>query len=142
MAPKLGSAFLARSGIIACVLSTILLSTLPTLDEKLGRRQSVGVLYVAGLLLAYTSATVVTSLTTLASIECDGEEETGRRGATLGRFRSRGQLGRALGPLVVTFLYWTIGPTLSFSISSIAMMGVYLAMTSWSGPTKERTKAD
>jgi len=65
--------------------------------------------------MAYTSATVVNSLTSYASLQCDdmteekdqvtGKPKGGRhpdlaKGRALGKFRSRGQLGRAIGPLL------------------------------------------
>jgi hypothetical protein len=62
--------------------------------------------------MAFTSATVVNSLTAFASLQCDDghiDEATGKvvqehpelaKGKALGEFRSSGQLGRALGPLL------------------------------------------
>ncbi|KAF5341920.1 hypothetical protein D9611_001891 [Ephemerocybe angulata] len=62
--------------------------------------------------MAFTSATVVNSLTAFASLQCDDtggyDEVTGKpaaenpdlaKGQALGKFRSSGQLGRALGPI-------------------------------------------
>ncbi|RXW24612.1 hypothetical protein EST38_g1264 [Candolleomyces aberdarensis] len=61
--------------------------------------------------MAFTSATVVNSLTALASLQCDEsfDQDTGKpiqqhadlaKGQALGKFRSSGQLGRALGPII------------------------------------------
>ncbi|KIP12907.1 hypothetical protein PHLGIDRAFT_113489, partial [Phlebiopsis gigantea 11061_1 CR5-6] len=44
------------------------------------------------------------------------------KGAALGRFRSAGQLGRALGPLLACASYWTVGPALTYAISAGAML--------------------
>lgn len=65
--------------------------------------------------MAFTSATVVNSLTAFASLQCDEgvfDEVTGKpveehpqlaKGKALGQFRSSGQLGRAIGPLLGMF---------------------------------------
>lgn len=65
--------------------------------------------------MAFTSATVVSSLTAFASLQCDEpgvDEVSGKpleehpqlaKGKALGMFRSSGQLGRAIGPLIGTF---------------------------------------
>ena len=69
-------------------------------------------LYAAAACMAFTSATVVNSLTACASLQCDDprfDEVTGKpldehpqlaKGEALGRFRSSGQLGRAIGPIL------------------------------------------
>jgi hypothetical protein len=66
----------------------------------------------AAVCIAFTSATVVNALTALASLQCEDssvDEATGKvieehpelaKGKALGTFRSSGQLGRALGPLL------------------------------------------
>ncbi|KPV73302.1 uncharacterized protein RHOBADRAFT_55064 [Rhodotorula graminis WP1] len=41
-------------------------------------------------------------------------------GAALGTFRSRGQLGRALGPLVFTALWWVCGPAVAYGLGAFA----------------------
>lgn len=76
--------------------------------------------------LATTSATVVTSLTALASVEANETEQA----TALGRFRSRGQLGRALGPIVAVALYWMSGPTVCYAIGATLMSVIYLRSTS------------
>lgn len=73
--------------------------------------------------IAYTSATVVNSLTSYASLQCDDiteekDQVTGKlkgeqhpdlaKGRALGGFRSRGQLGRALGPLLGMWIQFYI----------------------------------
>lgn len=127
-----------KSGIQACVMSLVLLSILPVLKERAnGRtegeidRLSLIVLYCAASLLAYVSASVVNSLNTLASLECDEDQRTNGmaaipRGKTLGEFRSAGQLGRALGPLFATGLYWSKGPRMSYTSCGIGSCAVLL----------------
>jgi MFS family permease len=68
----------------------------------------------AAVCMAFTSATVVNSLTAFASLQCDEgvfDKVTGKpieehpqlaKGKALGQFRSSGQLGRAIGPLLGT----------------------------------------
>jgi len=97
---KTGEVVMARRGVLSCALGIILLSILPYLTGAWPSRA----IYVAATFLAFTSATVVSSLTALASLQCD-EEASGRasplaKGRALGQFRSSGQLGRAIGPLL------------------------------------------
>lgn len=113
---KLGSGALARGGMLTCAIALGLLAALPS--SRSGR-----LLYTAGVLLAFTSATVVTSLTALVSLDAPEAQ----RGAVMGRFRSAGQLGRALGPLVATSVYWSAGPTTCYAVAATAMAGVWLA---------------
>ena len=76
---------------------------------------AIRLLQTAAVCIAFTSATVVNSLTALASLQCEEsrvDEATGEiieehpelaKGKALGTFRSSGQLGRALGPLLGRF---------------------------------------
>ena len=102
---------MARRGVSSCVFSLFFLSLLPYFTEQDATVQTgIRVMYLAAALLAFTSATVVNSLTALASLQCD--EDNGKekekatahprlsKGRALGRFRSSGQLGRAVGPLL------------------------------------------
>ncbi|TPX58234.1 hypothetical protein PhCBS80983_g03269 [Powellomyces hirtus] len=102
---------------------------------------SVGYLYLGAAFLAFTSGTVVTGLTALASYETvetsttaqlqqqqrhiTTEHEdvgTGNRGRVLGHFRSVGQLGRSLGPLFACTTYWVLGSRAAYSIAAAAML--------------------
>ncbi|KAG0235388.1 hypothetical protein BGW42_005367 [Actinomortierella wolfii] len=101
-------------------------------------------LYAGATGLAVTSATVVNCLTSLASLVCDmkssdihastsssdnvGSTSTSRKpeskaplgkGLALGRFRSWGQLGRAMGPIAACSLYWRVGPMLCYGTASV-----------------------
>jgi hypothetical protein len=102
--PKIGEAVMAKRGIQSCALALVFLSIVPKLMDA-------RFLWAAAVCLGYTSATVVSSLTSYASLQCDDSVDpvTGKpvnehpdlvKGKALGRFRSRGQLGRALGPLL------------------------------------------
>ncbi|MBW0507629.1 hypothetical protein O181_047344 [Austropuccinia psidii MF-1] len=129
---------LVKSGICACVISLTLLSILPILRAKNGDLIEGTIdplssifLYSAATTLAYVSATVVNSLNTLASLECDEDHHNRSivsRGKALGDFRSAGQLGRAFGPIFATALYWARGPTFCYAICSIGSLAV-LALT-------------
>jgi predicted MFS family arabinose efflux permease len=82
-----------QTGIVSCTAAFFLLS----------RVQTQGMLYVAAALLAVTSATVVTGLTSLASFEAGVEE----RGGKLGNHRSWGTLSLMF---FFTITRWRINP--------------------------------
>ncbi|KAI3414058.1 hypothetical protein GPALN_011524 [Globodera pallida] len=75
-------------------------------------------LYTGLLLYSVASATVVPSLTTLFSQQC----EESQKGVCLGAFRSIGALARACGPLVGSLLFWLLGPTLSYGIGAVGLI--------------------
>ncbi|EMC97348.1 hypothetical protein BAUCODRAFT_156042 [Baudoinia panamericana UAMH 10762] len=75
-------------------------------------------LYAAATLLAVTSSTVVTGLNSLSSFEAGSEE----RGEKLGNFRSFGQVGRALGPLISCTLYWWAGRHTAYLVGGSGML--------------------
>ena len=95
-------------------LGLFFLTVVPFLTTTAGstsNTSAIRFLYAAAVCLAFTSATVVNSLTAYASLQCDDavDDETGKpkaadprlaKGKALGQFRSSGQLGRALGPLL------------------------------------------
>jgi len=95
--------------------------------------------------LAFTSATVVTSLTSYSSLQCDEgvDKETGKpiaehpelaKGKALGHFRSSGQLGRAIGPLLACASYWTFGPSSTYAVSAVAMLSLSVSMRTLANP--------
>jgi len=118
---------MARRGVQSCIASFAILAVLP-LSGDIGPR----LIYGAAVCLAFTSATVVNALTAMASLQCD--EPTGTtpdalttdprllKGRALGEFRSAGQLGRAIGPLLACAAYWTVGPTITYGVSGLAML--------------------
>lgn len=108
--PKIGEGKMARRGVITCAIGLGLLSLVPHLVID---RASIAirVLRAAAVCLAFTSATVVNSLTSYASLQCEDaiDPDTGKvieghpelaKGKALGKFRSSGQLGRAIGPIL------------------------------------------
>lgn len=108
---KVGEGKMARRGVVACTIGLVLLAVLPQLVAT-HRAVAIGILRIAAVCLAFTSATVVNSLTAFASLQCDDagiDQDTGKpkkehpqlaKGQALGAFRSSGQLGRAIGPLL------------------------------------------
>ncbi|KOS17611.1 Major facilitator superfamily domain-containing protein 10 [Escovopsis weberi] len=103
-----------RCGVAACLAAFVLL----------GRIASVAGLYLAAFFLAVTSATVVTGLNALSSFEAAEDE----RGSKLGNLRSWGQLGRGLGPILFTSVYWWAGREVAYSLGAVGIAGV-LAVT-------------
>ncbi|KAH7311027.1 major facilitator superfamily domain-containing protein [Rhexocercosporidium sp. MPI-PUGE-AT-0058] len=99
-----------RIGVVSCLLALLLLARIDT----------VGGLYAATTLLAITTATVVTGLNALSSFEA-GEDE---RGGKLGNLRSWGQLGRGIGPLLFTSVYWWAGREVAYTIGGMGVLGV------------------
>jgi hypothetical protein len=137
-------------------MGLVLLAVLPNLVAN-HRGVAIGVLRAAAVCLAFTSATVVNSLTAFASLQCDDAEfdlDTGKpktehpqlaKGQALGGFRSSGQLGRAIGPLLgkinqysktsnremletACALYWTVGPSVTYAIAGVAMSALVMRM--------------
>lgn len=111
-----------------CAISLILLTILPHVGAMGGYGSTPSLLlYTAAAGLAFVSATVVNSLNALASLECgaSGEVEKGR---ALGAFRSRGQLGRAVGPLVATVMYWVWGPSYAYGMGAVGVSWMAVKM--------------
>ncbi|KAJ7047249.1 major facilitator superfamily domain-containing protein [Mycena alexandri] len=136
---KIGEGVMARRGVSSCALGLVLLALLPqfaTTQPTVALR----LLQAAAVCMAFTSATVVNSLTAFASLQCDEagvDPITGKptkehsqlaKGKALGQFRSSGQLGRAIGPLLACASYWTVGPSLTYTISAVAMTSLSVGM--------------
>jgi len=136
---KTGEGVMARRGVSSCAAGLVLLALLPrfiTTQPTLALRLLQG----AAACMAFTSATVVNSLTAFASLQCDEagiDPITGKptkehpqlaKGKALGQFRSSGQLGRAIGPLLACASYWTFGPSVTYTISAIAMIALSAGM--------------
>ncbi|KAI0353590.1 MFS general substrate transporter [Trametes cingulata] len=144
---KVGEGNMARRGITSCALGLIFLTILPHMVAN-HRTVAIRLLQAAAACMAMTSATVVNSLTAYASLQCDDvsvDPDTGKnveehpdlaKGKALGKFRSSGQLGRAIGPLLACASYWTFGPSLTYAISAVAMFALSSKMKS---VTKRRT---
>jgi MFS family permease len=103
-----------RIGVVSCLFALLLLAKIDT----------VGGLYLATTLLAVTTATVVTGLNALSSFEA-GEDE---RGGKLGNLRSWGQLGRGIGPLLFTSVYWWAGREVAYTIGGMGVTAVSMVV--------------
>ncbi|SPO00043.1 related to tetracycline resistance protein [Cephalotrichum gorgonifer] len=103
-----------RIGVVACLAAFALLA----------RLQTVSMLYVAAAFLAMTSSTVVTGLNSLSSFEAGARE----RGGKLGMMRSWGQLGRGLGPVLFTSVYWWAGREVAYKLGATGMAVVAVAV--------------
>ncbi|KAK1252393.1 hypothetical protein MKX08_003580 [Trichoderma sp. CBMAI-0020] len=99
-----------RIGTVACFAAFVLL----------GRLSTVGGLYAAATCLAVTSATVVTGLNALSSFETRDHEH----GVKLGIMRSWGQLGRGLGPILCTSVYWWAGREYAYTMGAMGALVV------------------
>ena len=104
---RVGELNMARHGVLSCAVGLSSLAALPSAAPHAAFR----LLQLAAVCLAFTSATVVNSLTAHASLQCDDgvDADSGKpteavpelaKGKALGKFRSAGQLGRAIGPLL------------------------------------------
>lgn len=124
---RVGELKMARRGTSSCAIGLVALALVP--HFALSRpRLAFRLLQGAAVHMAFTSATVVNALTAHASLQCDEapEDEEGAaqqgvdggkplkaiihrpelaKGQALGRFRSSGQLGRAIGPLLGKHAY-------------------------------------
>jgi MFS family permease len=110
---RTGEGVMARRGVSSCAMGLILLAFVPQFVST-NITLAMRLLQGAVVCMAFTSATVVNSLTAFASLQCDEgvfDEDTGKpieehpqlaKGKALGQFRSSGQLGRAIGPLLGT----------------------------------------
>ncbi|KAH9077315.1 MFS DHA1 sub-family [Lactarius deliciosus] len=146
---RVGELKMARRGMSSCAVALVALSLLPQFTlSKPGL--AFRLLQIAAVCMAFTSATVVNALTAHASLQCDeapppeiAAEATGNgstpppravqrpelaKGQALGRFRSSGQLGRAIGPLFACASYWTFGPSVTYAIGAVAMAGLSALM--------------
>ncbi|CAK7273150.1 hypothetical protein SEPCBS57363_005508 [Sporothrix epigloea] len=101
-----------RIGLVACQIAFLLLGSLTTESS----------LYLAAACLAATSATVVTGLNALSSFEA----HSGERGGKLGILRSWGQVGRGVGPVLFTSVYWWAGREVAYGAGAIGMSAVLL----------------
>jgi len=91
-----------------------------------GSCQTIPQLYLGLGLYAISTAFVVPCLTTLVSQY--GEHH--QKGIVTGVFRSLGALGRAVGPIFGSFLYWSLGPELSYALGGLGLLVPYFILRS------------
>lgn len=117
-----------RIGVLACLAAFAMLARISTVSG----------LYLAATCLATTSATVVTGLNALSSFEA----AEGERGGKLGNLRSWGQLGRGLGPVLFTSVYWWAGREAAYALGALGIAGVstlvFLGLKTPPGSVKQK----
>ncbi|KAJ6598943.1 major facilitator superfamily domain-containing protein [Mycena vulgaris] len=126
---KIGEGVMARRGVSSCAGGLVLLALLPQFVSS-QPTLALRLLQGAAVCMAFTSATVVNSLTAFASLHQVKEHPQLAKGKALGQFRSSGQLGRAIGPLLACASYWTFGPSLTYAVSAVAMVSLSVGMSS------------
>jgi MFS family permease len=120
---------LVLQGVIACSIGLFTLGVYAT---------NIYWLYFGAFFLSFTSGTVVTSLTSLAS-SC-GTDQSKDRGAVLGKFRALGQLGRSMGPIVACTGYWILGSTRVYALAG-SLMAVIAVVVQFTINSKEVSAA-
>ena len=90
-------------------------------------------LYVGLVLYSYTSATVVTALTVLASLPGTESE----KGKIIGIMRSIGALARGVGPFFVCSLYWSIGSFRCYLLGGVLLV-VPIMLLYWYKQPREK----
>ncbi len=91
-----------------------------------GVAQNLTTLYIGLGLYALSTAFVVPCMTTVVS----KYGEAHQKGVIMGIFRSLGSLGRALGPIFGSFLYWSLGPECSYAVGGILLLVPYFILKS------------
>lgn len=107
MGVRTGEHRVTMYGVVSLFLSSIVLALA---NQKWS-------LYVGVTLFTFASAVVVSCLTSMTSIYA----LSSNKGTELGRLRSYGQLGRAIGPLFVSSLYWWQGSKTAYSVTALAI---------------------
>lgn len=129
---RLSPLLTVRIGVCACLIAFAILT----------RANTVRSLYLAATCLATTSATVVSGLNTLASFEAGVDE----RGGKLGILRSWGQLGRGLGPVLFTSVYWWAGRELAYTMGCVGLLLVsvlvFAGLEAPPGSVKKRASSE
>lgn len=80
--------------------------------------QSSGLLYLGLFFLATGSAMAIPTLTSLVSLNTPNESQ----GKSLGIFRSLGALGRVIGPIFASLVYWKFGSVIPYVVGAIFIL--------------------
>lgn len=138
MAHKIGEKHIILQGVIACFVSLLSFAFVgttydpfytPTHSSMFSAVFPSPLMWVASLGFAFASGTVVNGLTSLTSLFSGIEFAEENKGAVLGHFRSYGQLGRALGPIVGCTIYWLTGSLTSYLVCASGIIMAYLLVT-------------
>ncbi|KAK9890411.1 hypothetical protein WA026_010501 [Henosepilachna vigintioctopunctata] len=84
----------------------------------IGLAKGLLLLYIGLFLFAASTALVVPCIMTLASLQGSVQE----KGTVMGIFRSLGALARALGPIVASVAFWSIGSCSTYLIGSVCLL--------------------
>jgi MFS family permease len=103
-ANQVGEKKMASMGLVAIIPGLIIIAF----------NQSTLMLYFGLFFLAVGSAMTIPTLTSLVSINTPSHEQ----GRSLGIFRSLGSLGRVIGPIVASLIYWKFGSTSPYLIGA------------------------
>ena len=77
-----------------------------------------GMLYLGLLFLAAGSAMAIPTLTSLVSLNTPDESQ----GKSLGIFRSLGALGRVIGPIFASLVYWKFGSIIPYVVGALFIL--------------------
>ncbi|GAB5589599.1 hypothetical protein Unana1_04499 [Umbelopsis nana] len=124
-AHAVGEKRIVLQGVISCTCGLVMFTVIAVL------RDGISWLFAGAFFFAITSGTVVSCLTSLASMQCTDSDPRLTRGHALGVFRSSGQLGRAFGPLVACGVYWAYGPVVCYGSGAMCMLFITAAVIAY-----------
>lgn len=107
MVPAFGEKMVTLTGLILVMAGLF----------TVGMAYNVPVLYFGLALMAVGSGLINPALSALVSLYTSAE----RQGEILGVFRSLGSLGRAIGPLLASFVFWWYGSSFSYSLGAVML---------------------
>jgi ferrochelatase len=126
-AGQIGEAKMAKQGLVTLVPGLAILAF----------AQSKFLLYFGLFFLATGSAMVIPCMTSLVSLFTPSTEQ----GKALGIFRSLGALGRLIGPLLGSLLYWRLGSQGSYLVGAFLILIPLLIMRSLTEPSLKQPAA-
>jgi len=103
-AHEVGEKKMAIQGLIAVIPGLVIIAF----------NHSSVMLYLGLFFLALGSAMAIPTLTSLVSIHTPKDEQ----GRSLGIFRSLGSLGRVIGPIIASLLYWKFGASIPYLLGA------------------------
>lgn len=122
-AAQVGEGKMALMGLITLIPGMILI----------GLTKNSLILYAGLFFLAVGSSMATPCLTSLVSIYTPAEHQ----GKTIGIFRSLGALGRVLGPIFASIIFWRMGSSWPYFIGSVFLLLPILMVSILPKPTKE-----
>ena len=122
LAPVYGEKSLAIAGFLS-VAPGILLT---------GFARTQGMLYLGLALMAFGSALITPSLSSLVSLYTPSS----RQGSVLGVFRSLGALARAVGPLSAAIAYWRFGSKAAYAVGTAILVVPFLMVLTLPEPQR------